>query len=219
MKQKRKSYIVILAILILLVVGITYIVNKKTNRVISENNNNLENQSSNVISAVEHFVLSIRNKDYQKFKQVTSKSGLIIIRNFVTGEGTRGKNIRDYYLVDKIPSDLIFPVRGEIPIDPSNLFKGTLEGNINKIPIKMLKGIHFNFQDNSEPATFRIREICTEIRSGEFEDDLSPRIYVLGDNEFVLTESDITLGLPTGSWAIFEKVYEEYLLRAIVDFR
>lgn len=234
-KKIRSSYIIIAAILsiILSLVYVTRYMVHETD--ISKAAQNVQHRNATkdtneptaipleISMTVERFIKSIKNKDYSIFEEIVSPAGLVVIRNFLTGNGTRGKDIRHNYYTTEIPRNLQFPVKGETPVDLNQLFSDTMESNDKNIPGKLLGGIQFGFEDNEnsypEPPTPRVREICGKIRSSEHENDPSPRIFILGDKEFALTESMIIEGLPVGSWAIFEKVGKGYLLRAIIDFR
>ncbi|MCL4515734.1 MAG: hypothetical protein M1379_09160 [Firmicutes bacterium] len=176
-----------------------------------------------VSMTVERFIKSIKDNDYSTFEELVSPAGLTIIRNFLTGYGARGKNIRHNYSKAEIPQNLQFPVEGEIPVDLKQLFNGTMESDAKNIPGKLLRDIQFGFKNNEnsypEPPTPTIREVCGKIRSSERENDSGPRIFILGEKEFALTESMIYEGLAVGTWAVFEKTDDRHLLRAIIDFR
>ncbi|AZR74091.1 hypothetical protein BBF96_12200 [Anoxybacter fermentans] len=204
LKRVKKELLIIVSIVFVLILSSCIVIGNVTDEI------------SNIIYL---FSESLKNSDSKTFKQLVSTSGIDIIRNFVSGGfGTRGRNIWRYYSIDSIPSNLKFPIEGEVPVDLSKLFQGTIENKNNKIPIITLKNIQFNFQ-NDDLTTSQIIDICRKIRSGENENDSSPRIYLLGDKELVLTESEIISGLPIGSWAVFERTGKSYSLRAIIDLR
>ncbi len=48
---------------------------------------------------------------------------------------------------------------------------------------------------------------------------MKPKIFILNDQEFALTESDYVIDLSVGGWAVFEQISEKYYLRSIMDFR
>ncbi len=217
-KMSRFLILMSIAAIGLLITGSSHIASKKGN----VNETNI--QAAQIRDTVERFVTSLKNNDLQAFKQQISPSGLVIIRNFLTGGyGVRGKDIRYNYSLEQIPVNLKFLVKGEAPVDPYNLFKGSIKIDSKGIPLKVVEGYQFKFQNSGkpypEPSTLKVAKICLKIRSTDKNDDSVPRGFILGENEFVLTESMVIDGLPLGSWAIFEKSDDKYLLRAIIDFR
>ncbi|MEW6573238.1 MAG: hypothetical protein AB1374_06355 [Bacillota bacterium] len=175
------------------------------------------------IKIVEDFIKSIKTNDAEALKRIISPSGLIVIRNSSSGNGARGKDVRNLYLPDKIPSNLQFEVSGELPIVLHDLFKTEVE--IKDIPVERLNNINFNFKDDSKsnifgPPTDEVRDICGEMTSTRDKNNqYSSKIFRLGDKEIVLTESALVADLPTGVWAVFEKLNEKYFLRAVINLR
>ncbi|NLW08533.1 MAG: hypothetical protein GX036_01570 [Firmicutes bacterium] len=152
-------------------------------------------------------------------KEILSPSGLVIIRNFPSGGfGVRGKNVRNYYSLGLLPVDFIFPVKGEIAIDPAELFMGTRKRNLANLPLTTVEGVLFEFKNEGEPPTSEVIELCAQIGIEDLLDE-SPRVIQLNDKEVVLTESVVTNGIPLGAWAVFERIDNKYLLRAIIDLR
>ena len=152
-------------------------------------------------------------------KEIVSPSGLVIIRNFPSGGfGVRGKNVRNYYSLGLLPVDFIFPVKGEIAIDPAELFRGTRKRNLTNLPLTVIEGVMFEFKNLGEPPTSEVIELCAQIGIEGLLDE-SPRVIQLNDKEVVLTESVVINGIPLGVWAVFERIDNKYLLRAIIDLR
>jgi Deoxyribonuclease II. len=212
-------YWIVLIILVALITGCN---NNPNISDVSSANNKAAASSSRVI---EKFIESIHNKDTDTIKQITSSNGLIVIRNFSSGNGTRGKDIRNIYAAETIPSDLQFEVNGETPIALQELFKNSQQIMVNEIPIVKLDDINFSFEDDISryaigPSTDDVRDICYELLSPEDTDNPStPIIYDLGNQELVLTESESAADLPVGNWAVFEKVNGQFLLKAVIDLR
>ncbi|MCL6613760.1 MAG: hypothetical protein K6U03_03945 [Firmicutes bacterium] len=167
------------------------------------------------------FIKSIKAQDIMGFRKLVSPSGLVVIRNFVTGGfGARGKDIRNYYKQSQV--DFKFKVPGEEPVSVEWLFAESVKSKINKIPIRKVKGMNFGFKDNGQmvyPPTMELIEICSKIQEHSKKSEMKPEIFILNDKEFALTESDYIIGLSIGSWAVFEKASDKYYLRAIMDFR
>ena len=54
------------------------------------------------LKVVEKMLLSIKNSDAAALKEIISPAGLIVIRNFSSGLGARGKDVRNLYSIDEI---------------------------------------------------------------------------------------------------------------------
>ena len=163
----------------------------------------------------------IKNKDVEGLKKITSPLGLVLIRNFSSGGGSRGKDIRCLYLSSEFTEDLEFIVEGEEPIALHKLFIQSQKYEADKINIFEKKGIVFNFKDSKnnniiEPTTEEIRDLCSELTSKE---EFYPTIFKLETNELVFTESSMVSDLPVGIWAIFNKNDDKVSLRAVIDLR
>lgn len=187
-----------------------------------EDNKQIKNEND-IIYTTKSFLEALNNNDVESFKRLVSPSGLVVIRNFVSGNGARGKNIRNLYLQEDISKDIEFPVEDEIQLNPQNLFSQSLATSYDKIPIEKVEGTNFNFLDsfktnNYGPTTNRIWEICDDIISSVKQEELnSPMLFDLSGKEFALVESFDDYN--TGNWAVFEKIEDKYYLRAIVEFR
>jgi len=176
-----------------------------------------------VHEATLQFINSIKNNG-KDFEKIISPQGLIVIRNFVTGgSGTRGKDVRYFYTANKIPANLSFSVKDESPIVFSQLFEKVIKKDVKTIKTINVKDICFLFKDDGEiiyPPTSEVIQICTEIQKIEKETNMGPRIFILGEKEFALTEAEMFLDdLSVGSWAVFNRVDSRYYLRAVMDFR
>ena len=171
-------------------------------------------------TVIEDFILSIKNNDAESLKQMISPSGLIVIRNFCSGFGNRGKDIRGLYSIDDIPDDLQFDVIDEIPVSLHDFFKKIQQGEVIDMPVTQINDRYFGFTDdiktkNYGPPTEEVTDLCCYLTSNDF----SPGIFELGEKEVVLTESSLVNYAPIGVWAVFEKQDDTYLLRAIIDLR
>ena len=189
-------------------------------------------KANDVKTTIENFNNAIYKENIDQFKHLISPSGLVIIRNFVSGGyGQRGKNIRNCYLVSEIPDNLKFEVDDEVPIDLSELFpKKLLSEGIETDYIK-LNGNTFGYKDGIKkenksvsvpnPPTNEIIENCSEIMKyiNDKNEERKLMVFILGNDEIALTEAQYYNGFSYGNWAIFEKINEKYYLRAIMDFR
>ncbi|MGE5415212.1 MAG: hypothetical protein ACM3UZ_00335, partial [Acidobacteriota bacterium] len=175
---------------------------------------------SNTNKIVNDFSAALAYSDIDTLRKVISPKGLVIIRNFGSGNGTRGKDVRTLYSAKDIPNDLKFPVSEETPVDLKWLFSGTAKKAPNVNSKNDAKQKPFRFLDNTTsntagPPTQEIRDKCSALTS---DPTFEPKAFVLG-NELVLTESELADDIPDGGWAVFEKDGDRYVLRAIIDLR
>ena len=174
------------------------------------------NGTEEIYDAIQCFTMVLKGQ--KNAKEIVSPSGLVVIRNFPSGGfGVRGKDVRYHYSLESIPVNFKFPVKGEIDIDPGELFMGTVKSNIKSLPLITVEGLEFGFKNKDEPATSKVIELCGRIGIEDF--DGSPRIIRLNDKEIVLTESVVIDDLALGAWAVFERIDNKYLLRAVIDLR
>lgn len=173
--------------------------------------------STEIYEAITNFKMFLTGQ--KDAKEIVSPSGLVVIRDFPSGGfGVRGKNVRDHYSLELLPANFIFPVKGEIAIDPAELFRGTRKRNLTNLPLTVIEGVMFEFKNLGEPPTSEVIELCAQIGIEGLLDE-SPRVIQLNDKEVVLTESVVINGIPLGVWAVFERIDNKYLLRAIIDLR
>lgn len=153
-----------------------------------------------------------------------SPSGLVVIRGFCSGYGTRGKRVRTTYSADDIPVSLQFAVTGETPIDLDWLFEQSQEVDVGKLKVRDGGDDCFAFKDTGksriyEPTTDDVWGICDGLpipTSGKAQG--SPVIFNLDDQEVVLGES-MGSDIPVGAYAVFESLDGRFYLRAILDLR
>lgn len=185
----------------------------------------VDSEEEDSTKTIDDFIKSIKSNDAEALKRIISPSGLIIIRNFSSGNGARGKDIRNLYLADKIPTNLQFEISGEAPVILSELFKRSQEIEIKNITVESINGNNFNFKDDSKnnmfaPPTEEVIDICGEITSTkDTNNQYNPKIFNLEDKEIVLTESALVADSPVGVWAIFEKANNKYFIKSVIDLR
>lgn len=220
---------VYIVLLILILFTSACVKNKDKSPIIKEQNKLNSIEDYEVRKAVMEFTVALKNSNAEKLRGIISPKGLIIIRNFVTGGfGVRGKDIRDNYLLYQIPNDLKFPVEGEIPVEPIVLFKRSISADVSMFSIEKINDLRINFRDGIEsgkhdPSTSDVRNLISIVlikhESNDIKSNPDPKISILGDKEFVLSEAILINELPIGVFAIFEKYNNKYVLRAIIDFR
>lgn len=172
---------------------------------------------------IDKFIEFANSKYPENFKHLVGPSGLTVIRNFVSGNGSRGNNIKMVYSADQLPSDLKFTVTDEEPITIDNLFPASIKRSSEGIKYITRSEKSFNFKDTNnnstaEPSTEEIWNLCVELQS-QVKDKIGsePCLYILGNNQLALSEAGGSLN--TGSWAIFEEVDGIVYLRTIIEFR
>lgn len=180
-------------------------------------------QRRSVLSYTNYFIDTVNDKNKLDFESLASRSGLIVIRNYVSGNGTRGKDIRKVYAYDQLPSDFQFSVNDEEAIVIDKLFPASMKNGVEGIKVIKIEDKRFEFKDTvngnvAEPSTKELWELCREIQSlARDKNGSEPYIYMLGDNQFAFAEADTDSN--TGSWVIFERVKGSFYIRAILDFR
>ena len=87
----------------------------------------------------------------------------------MSGNGTRGKDIRTVYSADQIPSNLEFAVQGEVPVVIDNLFPTSIKSGSHGI--KRIKIVEKSFDSKdtvnssiTEPSTSEVWKLCREIQ-------------------------------------------------------
>lgn len=198
----------------------------KNETVTDDDNKNSDKDNSTIVNEIDvakKFISILNSKDIESFKQMVSPSGLIVIRNFVSGNSARGNDIRNIYSAEEIPENLQLPINDEEAIDMTKLFPTSIKNSSEEIQHLRIKEKNFNFKDTVNgavlsPSTSEVWELCGEIqRVTDNKTDSIPLIYILGDDEFALSEAERDFN--TGTWAVFEKVDNRFYLRALLDFR
>lgn len=164
---------------------------------------------------VNQFIRAIQSKNSEEIKNMVSPEGLVVIRAFSSGNGSRGKNIRNVYSKEEIKNTLLFEVKDEEPI---NIYEAFI--NISE-ELEATDGKSgYNFKDNIvggeySPSTDDIIDICSELVG----DGEKTKVYSINAEELVLTQSSLSSDLPIGVWAVFEKNGDKFYYRAVIDLR
>lgn len=209
-----KKLALIIFLLILILQGCSFEKGDNTSEI------NLEENYGFNKDAISSFLESINNNNSEKFSQIISNSGLVVIRNFSSGTyGARGKNIRNYYTKDQVPENIEFKVDGEIPIKPSELFQGSLNSDIEKIDEISSTIIKINLVDSKAAISPSTSEVINKLSNIlEQVGDVSPQIIDL-NNEIILSEIRLINDILIGSAAVFIKEDGKIKLRAIIDLK
>ena len=76
---------------------------------------------------VNQFIRAIQSKNSEEIKNMVSPKGLVVIRAFSSGNGARGKNIRNIYSKEEIANTLSFDVKDEEPINTYEAYENISE--------------------------------------------------------------------------------------------
>lgn len=229
----KKTFAVLLSISVLVTLAScsNSIKNQTTDRNISSINSDvtdsasLRNHSSNksstsIESTAQTFIKSLKDTNARRFNNIVSDAGMIFIRNFVSGNGARGTDIRNYYKVSDIPKHLTIQIKGQSGIDLKSLFLQSMHADKSNIHIVNVNNPIINFTDNGSSDNYApsTDELMTELSSIVKNCYNSPVIYNLHSKEFILSESQVIDNLPMGSFAIFVNKNGTFKLRAVIDF-
>lgn len=154
----RKMYYLILLIVFVFFLGYRLLLmggNHKKNIFLKEFQSNVSsvNIQAETIKImqeyIDDFVSGIETNNSQMVSELTDEDGFILWRTFLTGFGTRGKEIFKTIRRSEIPKDLIFSVEGEEAISLRKEFKG-LNGKVPQNKIISTR-IVLNWEELSRP--------------------------------------------------------------------
>ncbi|QOR35864.1 hypothetical protein IMX26_03320 [Clostridium sp. 'deep sea'] len=156
------------------------------------------------------FISAVKETNIKDFKKLINIE-LVVIRNFISGNEERGKDIRFTYQKQDIPLNLEFKVENELPVNLKKMFENIADFRVIK-PKDLDKSF---FDNNSLIASNDTRTIYNEIKDHvkDLKDNESC-LLILNDSEFIFFES-----LNNGSFAVFNKGNETFNLAAIIDLR
>lgn len=183
-------------------------------------NNAVNNASSNpqndgeIRKTVNLFLKSLKNKDVNQFKELTLPEGIVFVRGFVSGNGTRGADIYETFKQNEIPSDFKLPVNKELPEDLINeTFKQSLNTDYEKIPVVVNKS-NTNLNKNVTSPNAIWDKVSNFIPRGG---NTAPVIIKTNDNFILFDQSESEFNTLTA--ALFNKIGEKYYLHLIIDYR
>ena len=178
------------------------------------------NQNSTAIDkTISQFKKCLEEKDISTFKRLIDKQGLIVIRNFNSGFGARGRDLRQLYTENSFPQNFVISVSNETPINILELGKEIVDTQDLPV-IKLPEQQQFSFIDVYNPPTSQAIGTCYRILNqvkSNYND--KPVAISINSKEFVLIKSAIITDLVVGEWILFEKTGENYYIRTIFDIR
>lgn len=205
-------------------------IGENTNTEKALNNSETNNEDNKIDeNGIKDFVLkfmsAIKDDDSTAFKSLIDKYGIFSMTYYID---QRDPNRVIHIFKDKIRDDLVL-VNSEdiVGITLSTMFAGNSELQPIDIPINMSqnpRNISFNvdWKSNDEstitPKMDDIFETCRKINF--INNEYIPQVFVLRDNMYAFAQSKGVLEPKlefTGDWVIFEKVGNEYYLRAVIQ--
>ena len=178
-----------------------------------------------IIGFCTKFFTSIKDDDSKTFKGLVNDDGLFSLTYFVDQRDT---NVVIHVDKDIIRDDLVL-VNDKVGISLATMFD---EGDISKIkemPIitsDYLNSISFNVDWKSNDVNViendleNIVKTCQQINLVNNKN--IPQVFVLKDNIYAFVKSSGVLEPKpefTGDWVIFEKIGNEYIIRAVMQFQ
>lgn len=205
-------------------------IGKNTNTEEALNNAETYNEDNKIDeNGIKDFVLkfmsAIENNDSTAFKSLIDKYGIFSMTYFID---QRDPNRVIHIFKDEIRDDLVLvSSKNKVGITLCTMFAGNGKLQQIDIPINMsqnLRNISFNvdWKSNDEstitPKIDDIVETCQKINF--INNEYIPQVFVLRDNMYAFAQSKGVLEPEpefTGDFVIFEKVGNEYYLRAVIQ--
>lgn len=168
-----------------------------------------ETEAKKISELIKSFYSAIENQNSKDLAKISDKEGIVLIRTFMSGFGTRGQEFREDIIPSEFPENLTFHVQGEEPIEL-------------KISFKVDKKDYSNIKvyDTDESLDWDslikpdILKTFGKLIENEKELDIGTRIYKLKGDSFCLAQFSGS-GLQYSSWAVFEKKDKEYFLKIV----
>jgi hypothetical protein len=166
------------------------------------------------------FVEAVKNSDTGEFKGLVSEKGLVFIRSFLSGNGTKGLDTRDFYNAGGIPDNLSFPMVSGGSIQLKNCFKGSIAGGVDGDSILSVSDPLLGFTDDGGSGAYvpSTESVIAELADIIINSNGASTIYDLSGQELILAEAQLQSGLPIGNFAVFVSENGGFKLRAVIDF-
>ena len=188
----------------------------------TQGNENLNSENKEIFDSVYKFIQSIdyENNDSTLFKELVDEKGFFSIIYFNDG---RRYNSIIYMTKDTSRDDIVMlgSAKDTIGIPLISMF-GINLSNLKIHTSDYLSSLEYPIDwgsTNVDTITEKIEDIiktCKDIILVNNEDEI--QVFVLNNNLYALV--NITVGKVTGflygSWAIFEKINDEYFIRAVM---
>ncbi len=179
--------------------------------------------SAEINSSFKHvgiFLNAIKNKNKQQLSSLIGANGLIIQREFTSGNrgGTRGKAFIKKYAVSELTNNLGFVVESQTPVDLIWLFPDSSKKSISEIanyPANF--PVNFPNATNTDEWLDTLKLMVSSHPEGK---DGVPFITVSKDQKIIiLTEAQVIDGVLVGALALLAEVNGKFELLYIWDLR
>ncbi len=163
-----------------------------------------------ITDSIKSFYSAIEHQNSKELAKILDKNGIVFLRTFTSGFGTRGQEVYETISSSKIPEDLTFSfVQGEAPIKLKTEFKTSEEDILDIKVYDSDEGL--NLDSFIKPD---ILNTFGKLIGNNKPLDEETRIYKLKGDSFCLAQFS-GYGLQYSNWAVFEKKDKGYLLKII----
>lgn len=196
-------------------------VESKTPKLQSENK---ENKA--ILDFVEKFLIASTNVKLESFKELLDNDGMYSITYF--GD-ERAPNVVLHLNKDEIRDDLVLANSQKVGITLEALFGGDIVESKESILVNSSQDLddisfgidwHKNDETNVQNNLENILKTCEKVIL--INNEYVPQVFKLKNNIFIFTQSILTeepYKEFIGEWLIFEKVNNEYKVRAVMKFQ
>lgn len=197
------------------------VLNGTTNTKQSDSDSKLGKSTEEEVSFIKKFLSIVKQNDTVKFRDSLNPEGIVIIRSFCSGNGSRGSELWINKKIKDIDS-LEFKVENETSITFDFLLKNSLlnvDDNTWDIPLVNMQSDKFVFDKDKLNTIQDVSDYCESILTKLEDKNWGTRIIKLKDNQIAFYEGGDVSGFPTGGWLIFDNINGRYYLKAIMDLR
>jgi len=148
----------------------------------------------------------------------SSNEGLVVIRNFTSGFGARGKDIRHEYPRNQVPLDGVVPVQEEVPISAKEMF-ASLPQETTRFSAYRLTAPKIILNENSNATVPSTRELLDRLHVLLKDAGPCSPCIISSNDTAVVGDAQIVTGLLVGNLAILRRENNGWKVRAIIDRR
>jgi hypothetical protein len=162
-------------------------------------------------SVASRFFAAVDSADGKGLSRLADSEGIILIRTYPSGNGTRGAEVNETIAATELPSDLTFDlVKGEPPISLQVEWRTTDDRNTSKLN-PQITGTTFDWTQIDKSGVLE----SLEGMMGKDDESLTGnRLYVMSDGSFCLAEYS-GCGFEWSRWAVFRKRGDTYTVAII----
>ena len=163
---------------------------------------------------VESFCQVLRDRDLTRWKEIVAPTGLTVVRIYNTNNPNRGQEI--FANVSEISNNFQVVLPGELPFDLRYLFGGAIRA---KSLTYLEQSFPLNSPELNRPESVRSLAQKVSVFVNQKVSSFTPVVVFAGEGFQILSESDSSNGMLSGSLAIFEQIRGRFYLKMIVDMR